>query len=426
MEQKDINSYSVLDDDTKSSGLIQIFNDTISRLFEEYGDSYPMILFPTKLIENLKKISIDRNVNIDYLMDQFVTQYGKDPEALKREWKLYRRMPSKPYHNIPSKKIEPYKKEIETYDTKLVESEQPSGCLWILVIINIIILAISFYSSEIGMFWLYFTMVLPISIWYLIEMKDVFINRKSKYVRIDKSKKKIEEERKRADDIYQKQLAEVERWNYEEWPRLVNESEKKYRQEMDEYPIKMEKWEHYWRNMPNMIEDEFPSAFKKFIWNKINFSVEFNEEENPRRGSTEDKMLDSMRKNGVKKLNRDISVNDYYPDFSIVDKYYFIDIEIDEPYIYDTNEPIHYIGSGDEERNKVFQDLGAFVIRFTEDQVRHSINICSKIVLLVQKFAETGDVLYLKEALDMSAEIRQKRWTYKKAQIMATYKYREK
>jgi hypothetical protein len=252
------------------------------------------------------------------------------------------------------------------------------------------------------------------------------IERNSKCVHKNKSKKQIEEERKEADEVYQKQLAEVERWNNEEWPRLVEECEKKYRQEMEEYPIKMEKWEQYRKNISSLIDKEFPRAFIKFIWNKINFSVEYNEEENPRRGSTEDKMLESLKKIGVKKLYRDISVKDYYPDFSIIDEYYFIDIEIDEPYIYDTNEPIHYIGSGDEERNKDFQDLGAFVIRFTEDQVRHSLNICSKIVFLIQRFAETGNFLHLAEALDLSAEIRQKRWSFKKAQIMATYKYREK
>ena len=125
-------------------------------------------------------------------------------------------------------------------------------------------------------------------------------------------------------------------------------------------------------------------------------------------------------------MDRDISVNGYYPDFAIIDKYYFIDIEIDEPYIFDTGKPIHFIGCGDEERNQQLQDLGAFVIRFTEDQIRHSILICSKIVTKFQEFAETGDIALLKEVLELSEQIEQKRWSYKKAIIMAEHKYREK
>lgn len=426
MEQKDIYSDVVLDDDTKSSEFIQDFIDTFSRLSKECGDCYPMILFPTELIKELAPGLYDRNEFVSYIMDKIVTQYGKDPETLKRDWDLYRYMPSEPILSIPSKKKEPIKREISTYTTKRVENERPSRCLWFIIIINIIVFAISIYSSDILMYCIFFTMVLPWSIWFIFQDPERLMKKKSEYIHIDKSKKQIEEERKKADEEYQKQLAEVERWNKVEWPKLVYESETKYSQEIEEFLIKKEKCDQYWRNSPRLIDNEFPRAFIKFIWNKINFSVEYNEEENPRRGSTEDRMLESLKKIGVKKLYRDISVKDYYPDFSIIDEYYFVDIEIDEPYIYDTNEPIHYIGSGDEERNKDFQDLGAFVIRFTEDQVRHSINICSKIVLLIQKFAETGNFLHLAEALDLSAEIRQKRWSFKKAQIMATYKYREK
>lgn len=425
MEQKDINCYAILSDNSKSPGYIQTFIDTISRLVGEFGDSYPMILFPTKLIKDLDTDDYEY-MDTEIVMDQIVTQYGKDPEKLKREWDLYKFKPSEPILSIPSKKSEPQKREIDPYKTEF-ESMVPTGSFWIIILINIIFLTLSVYTSNLYIYLFLFVIIIPISIWLFIQKKDKFFRVEFGFVRrVKKSKKELEEDKRIADSCHKKVSAAVYRWNNEEWPRLVDECEKKYRQEMEEYRIKMENWEQYWKNISSLIDNEFPRAFINFIWNKINFSVEYNEEENPRRGSTEDKMLESLKKIGVKKLYRDISVKDYYPDFSIIDEYYFIDIEIDEPYIYDTNEPIHYIGSGDEERNKVFQDLGAFVIRFTEDQVRHSINICSKIVFLIQKFAETGNFLHLAEALDLSEEIRQKRWSFKKAQIMATYKYREK
>ena len=311
MEQKDIYYYAILGDNSKSPKYIQTLIDTISRLVGEFGDSYPMILFPTKLINDLDTDDYEY-LDTEIVMDQIVTQFGKDPEILKREWDLYRHKPSEPILSIPSKKSEPIKWVIETYTTKWVKTEQPSGCLWFIIIINIIVLAIAIFSSNLWMYWIFFTVVLPWSIWLIFHDTNSMIDRGSKCVHKNKSKKQIEEERKEADDVYQKQLAEVERWNNEEWPRLVDECEIKYKKEMEEYEIKMEKFEQYWKNISSLIDKEFPRAFIKFIWNKINFSVEYNEEENPRRGSTEDRMLESLKKIGVKKLYRDISVS--YPE----------------------------------------------------------------------------------------------------------------
>ena len=70
--------------------------------------------------------------------------------------------------------------------------------------------------------------------------------------------------------------------------------------------------------------------------------------------------------------------------------------------------------------------MGVFVVRFTEDQIRHSMAKCSDIVLCIQKFIETGEISHLEDALEKSEKIRQKRWPYNKAKIMADYRYRDK
>ena len=283
------------------------------------------------------------------------------------------------------------------------------------------------------MLWLLLTTVLPMFIWFLLQLrnpndsKDIpGFYRNTKYINKPKSQKVIEEEKKKADEDYQRQLVECELWNNNEWPKLVESVEQKYKDDLEDYQASLHKWEEYWGELPKLIESEYSFAIKHLIWESINFDVEYEEEENPRRGATEDKFLASLKNSGVTKLKRDIGVDGYYPDFAIIDEYYFIDIEIDEPYIYDTGEPIHYIGCGDEERNEELQDLGAFVIRFTEDQIRHSMAKCSDIILCLQKFIETGDISHLEDALEKSEKIRQKRWRYNKAKIMADYGYRNK
>ena len=51
---------------------------------------------------------------------------------------------------------------------------------------------------------------------------------------------------------------------------------------------------------------------------------------------------------------------------------------------------------------------------------------CSNIVLCFQKFIETGEFAHLEEAIEKSEKIRQNRWPYNKAKIMADYRYRNK
>lgn len=77
----------------------------------------------------------------------------------------------------------------------------------------------------------------------------------------------------------------------------------------------------------------------------------------------------------------------YAPDFIYADSKLnlHIDIEIDEPYIYHTGEPIHFKGYWkDEKRNQFFLDRGWVVIRFSEEQVlRHPKSCCKTIATVI-------------------------------------------
>lgn len=76
---------------------------------------------------------------------------------------------------------------------------------------------------------------------------------------------------------------------------------------------------------------------------------------------------------------------DYYEeyscDFILFDKDFNIkiDIEIDEPYILDTREPIHYIGA-DDKRNEFFLEARWLIIRFCEEQIQKQPDSCCKYI----------------------------------------------
>lgn len=431
MDKSFINTNTIIDESWEAYRRFQTVKNVIEKLHDECSDTYPMILFPSQLSQVLKDFFDDnQSMRISGIME-LITIHGSNAEILKKEWNLYKQKPYKPHLFLPEKK-KATKKAVDTYyPTETKDVYRPSGCFIAGLSVVVVFIVLSFFDG--WMLWLLLTTVLPCFLYIIFssknpnDSKDIpGFYRETKYIHKRKDPKVIQEEEEKSENAYKKQLAECDKWNSEEWPKLVAQNEQKYKKELEEYENSMLNWEKYWKRVPSLIESEYTMAVTHFIWENINFQVDYSEEENPRRGVMEDKFLSALKKCGVEKLKRDISVGDFYPDFSIIDDYYVVDIEIDEPYIYETGEPIHYIGCGDEERNETFQNLGVFVVRFTEDQIRHSMAKCSDIVLCIQKFIETGEISHLEDALEKSEKIRQKRWPYNKAKIMADYRYRDK
>jgi very-short-patch-repair endonuclease len=63
-----------------------------------------------------------------------------------------------------------------------------------------------------------------------------------------------------------------------------------------------------------------------------------------------------------------------YPEYSV-----YVDIEIDEPYIYKTGNSTHHEGK-DIQRNKYFLSKGWGIIRFSEEQIVKYPNICCHLI----------------------------------------------
>lgn len=114
----------------------------------------------------------------------------------------------------------------------------------------------------------------------------------------------------------------------------------------------------------------------------------------------------------------------YYPDFLIIEDGLFIDIEIDEPYIGDTKEPIHYLRednlSVDEDRDNWLKSEGFEIIRFTEEQVLLETNAC--ITLLKNFLAEVKNGRNTRQYNNVQVH---KRWTKEDAVEYAEQNYRD-
>lgn len=119
----------------------------------------------------------------------------------------------------------------------------------------------------------------------------------------------------------------------------------------------------------------------------------------------------------------------YEPDIAIID---FnsgcnlrIDIEIDEPYAGLSNEPTHYVGCGDENRDANLNNLGWMVIRFSEHQIYTQPLSCVAFVCRIIKNIIPNVNIYsnILNIVDPNSE---KRWSLEDSQLWATQKYRQK
>ena len=114
----------------------------------------------------------------------------------------------------------------------------------------------------------------------------------------------------------------------------------------------------------------------------------------------------------------------YTADFTYIDKEIklFIDIEIDEPYIYNTREPRHYIGYWkDQIRNDFFNNKGWIVIRFSEEQVVRYPHSCCKFI--AQQIAEITRNSPITSQFAQTPDLQpQQQWTKKEAIEMAKRK----
>ena len=85
---------------------------------------------------------------------------------------------------------------------------------------------------------------------------------------------------------------------------------------------------------------------------------------------------------------------------------------------------IHYIGCGNEERNKFFVQNDWFVLRFSENQIKNHLFECVDIVKALIHFIECGDTSKLNEIESIIIHIQEPRWSKEKSRMLAIENYR--
>ena len=126
------------------------------------------------------------------------------------------------------------------------------------------------------------------------------------------------------------------------------------------------------------------------------------------------------------KIDHNKRFKNYTPDFIYIDPIadLYIDIECDEPYVYDSGEATHYIGI-DRQRDRTFTENGWFVLRFAEEQIITSPESCCLILAkLIARYSNNKSVL---ERFPNTQKIQRiPFWTKAEAEEMAREKQRDR
>jgi len=153
-----------------------------------------------------------------------------------------------------------------------------------------------------------------------------------------------------------------------EYQTLLNEyyiADKEYNNALDNYEILNKETKH------SQLKNKLSELQRLHFGYVTNIS-----------GHREEFFLNALRATNLNiEISRSVGMYSYVPDFILRKGGILIDIEIDEPYVKDTKEPIHYIGK-DTYRNSYFASKGFYIIRFAEEQI---VNNCSECISLIKE-----------------------------------------
>lgn len=122
-----------------------------------------------------------------------------------------------------------------------------------------------------------------------------------------------------------------------------------------------------------------------------------DESEQIKKGSSESMFFERLKNSplGDRISNNKYKVGNFYPDFTYIDiiNSVHIDIEIDEPFSYNDNMPIHYIDFNNLRyfdkngtRDKILSEQGWTTIRFSEEQIINDTESCINLISNVVNF----------------------------------------
>jgi len=110
-----------------------------------------------------------------------------------------------------------------------------------------------------------------------------------------------------------------------------------------------------------------------------------------------------------------IKFSHYYPDLIIVKNDLVFLIEIDEPYSFESKEPIHYENS-DEVRDEFFVESGFILLRFSEEQILNKTEQC--LILINEIYASCINLQDFTKS-NIYNQLEQTPWSHQEAFDMA-------
>lgn len=199
--------------------------------------------------------------------------------------------------------------------------------------------------------------------------------------------------------------------------RIINDYKKKIIQIFENYNKKIEE---EISNLQNHIETNRTNFEIQYLKSKITKDIlQYSTVENIKKGYSEEKFFGYLKMifNDNVKVNKAPLINKpYIPDFLIIDDDLgiYLDIEIDEPYVFGTGEIIHYNESNDSKRDLFFINNTWIVIRFSENQVLAQPKDCA---LFIKNILEA---IKKKKKWVNTNIIEEKKWTFNEALMMKT------
>lgn len=169
----------------------------------------------------------------------------------------------------------------------------------------------------------------------------------------EKEKKSIKKEEESQELKYQKQLIE-----YKEKQRIVNSETIQTQHKIKILKVKAKEYKSEILRQSKILLDQ-----------------------DVKKGISELFFHDYLIKYSNFTIYKSLKFGFYFPDIIIIDPInsFVIDIEIDEPYAYESNEPIHY-DDVDVNRDIYFTQNNFIVIRFAEEQIINAPDYCLKII----------------------------------------------
>ena len=228
---------------------------------------------------------------------------------------------------------------------------------------------------------------------------------------------------------------------FQSWYLIATYPERReeYKRQVDEYSEKLEYYEQKKHQHEQKAQAaRSPQGIAEFRY-KLLLDVlrrtiphdgdESNAPENP----VETQFANHLKRYFPSKIHKRLTLkipnfeHPYTPDIAYIDLALnlYVYIEVDEPYVYHTGKPTHFVDAWkDNKRNNFFTNKGWIVIRFSEEQVICYPQSCCKTI--AQVIAQiTGDNSLLNQFANTPELQQQRQWTEQEAVEMAANRKRD-